>query len=62
MMKDELIDNLNAKIERDRKFMTSVFNLLGINALQTLLTRFKYVELPDFTDVSPIKNFFRSFS
>lgn len=62
MMKDELIDNLNAKIERDRKITVSIFNLLGINALQTLLTRFKYVELPDFTDASPIKNFFRSFS
>ncbi|RYY26771.1 MAG: hypothetical protein EOP41_04340 [Sphingobacteriaceae bacterium] len=59
MMKDELIDRLNAKIERDQKRSASVFNLQGINKL---FTYFKYPELPDFAEFNSIKSFLRSFS
>lgn len=58
-MKDELIDHLNAKIERDQKRSASVFSLNGINKL---FPPFKHPELPDFTEFNLIKNFLRSFS
>ena len=59
-MKDELIDNLNAKIERDQKLVA--FDLPGINKFYAWITRFKYPELFDLTEINLIKSFLRSFS
>ncbi len=61
-MKDELIDNLNAKIERNRRLSTSVLNLLGINKFFTLMKSFKQPDISDFDEADSIKNFLKSFS
>ncbi|RYE11837.1 MAG: hypothetical protein EOP44_00310 [Sphingobacteriaceae bacterium] len=61
-MKDELIDNLNAAIERKHKTTASALNLLGINKVISLIKSFKNMEMDNFDEVNLIKNFLRSFS
>ncbi|MGI4803409.1 MAG: hypothetical protein ACRYFL_01460 [Janthinobacterium lividum] len=63
MMKDELIDTINAKIMQNRRLMTvSAFSLVGINVLVTLLiTHFKHPELVNMTDATLVKSFFWNF-